>query len=81
MTKCKDGRKHVIVSKYKKKDGAEISRYERSCPSGKSNPSNEKDICCVCGEECDIEDLHEVDIRSEIKKICDECVDTIHGLM
>jgi hypothetical protein len=79
MTKCKDGRKHVIVSKYQKKDGAEISRYERSCPAGKSNPSNDQGICCVCGEECNIDDLHEVDIRSETKKICNECVDTIHG--
>lgn len=81
MTKCKDGRKHVMVSRYQKKDGTEISRFERSCPSGKSKPSNSQDLCCVCGEECNIEDLHEVAIRSETKKICYECVDTIHGLM
>jgi hypothetical protein len=81
MTKCKDGRKHVIVSKYQKKDGTEISRYERSCPAGKSNPSNDQDICCVCGEECNIDDPHEVDILSETKKISNECVDTIHDLL
>jgi len=81
MEKCKDGRKHVIVSKYQKKDETEISRYEQSCPTGRSNPSNDQDICCVCGEECNIEDLREVDIRSETKKICNECVDIIHGLL
>jgi len=81
MTKCKDGRKHVMVSRYQKKDGTEISRYERSCPAGKSNLSNSQYLCCVCGEECNIEHLQEVDIRSETKKICNECVDTIHGLI
>ena len=81
MTKCKDGRKHMIVNRYQKKDGTEISRYERSCPAGRFNPSNDQDICCVCGEECNIEYLHEVDIRNETKKICNECIDTIHGLM
>jgi len=81
MAKCKDGRKHVMVSRYQKKDGTEISRYERSCPAGESNQSNSQDLCCVCGEECNIEDLREVDIRSETKKICNECIDTIHGLV
>lgn len=81
MTKCKDGRKHVIVGRYQKKDGTEISRYERSCPDNRANLSNDQDFCCVCGEVSDIEDLYEVDIRNERKKICNECVDTIHGLM
>ncbi len=35
----------------------------------------------VCGEECGDDTLHEIDIKGETKKICDECVDTIHGLM
>jgi hypothetical protein len=81
MTKCKDGRKHVIASSYQKKDGTEISRYERSCPTDKSHPGNDQDICCICGEECNIVDLHVIEIKNETKKICDECADTIHGLI
>jgi hypothetical protein len=81
MTKCKDGKKHVIVSSYKKKDGTEISRYEQSCPDDKVNLSNDQDFCCLCGQVYDIENLRKLDIKSETKKICNECVDTIHGLL
>ncbi len=80
MVKCKDGRKHVIVGRYEKKDGKQISRYERSCPTSKSD----KDLyyCCICGNDFDDEDtLREVNIKGETKTICNECVDTIHGLM
>ncbi|MBE3136918.1 MAG: hypothetical protein IMZ43_05955 [Thermoplasmata archaeon] len=79
MVKCKDGRKHVIVKEYHRKDGGRVARYERSCPSAKS--SDNLYYCCVCGDECDDDSLHEIDIRGEAKKICNECVDTIHGLM
>lgn len=79
MVKCKDGRKHVVVREYQRKDEEKVSRYERSCPSSK--PSDDWYYCCVCGEECGGDTLHEIDIKGDTKKICDECVDTIHGLM
>jgi hypothetical protein len=81
MTKCIDGRKHVIVSAYKKKTGTNVSRYERSCPSKSSNASEDRFICCLCGEEHGLGDLHDVQIKNETKTICNECVDIIHGLM
>ena len=40
MVKCKDRRKHVIASEYKKKTGTKISRYERSYPSSRSKPND-----------------------------------------
>ena len=79
MTKCKDGRKHVIVKEYHRKDGERIERYERSCPSNKSGEN--MSYCCVCGDECDDNSFHELDIKGETKKICNECIDTIYGLM
>jgi hypothetical protein len=45
MVKCKDGRKHVVVREYQRKDGEKVSRYERSCPSSK--PSDDWYYCCV----------------------------------
>ena len=33
MTKCKDGRKHIIVKEYKKKDGTDVHTHERGCPT------------------------------------------------
>jgi hypothetical protein len=38
--------------------------------------------CCICGEEDISEDhLHDVEIKGQYKRICDECLDTIHGLV
>jgi len=81
MVKCRDGRKHVIVSGYQKKAGMTVSRYERSCPRKKSKPSDDGYICCVCGEECSSNDIHTINIKGETKTICNECVDNVHGLM
>jgi hypothetical protein len=79
MAKCKDGRKHVLVKEYKKKNGETIARYERSCPT--TSTREDLSYCCVCGDVCEKDCFRELDINGETKKICDECVDTIHGLM
>ena len=81
MTKCKDGRKHVIVKEYEKEDGTKISRHERSCPTPKSDVDVEFFICCVCGEEYGLDDTHEFEVKGHPKQICKECADTVHGLL
>jgi hypothetical protein len=81
MTRCKDGRKHVIVSGYQKKTGMKMSSYERSCPTSTSKPHDDQYICCVCGEECSNTDTRNIEVKGETKTICNECVDTVHGLM
>ncbi len=81
MVKCKDGRKHVIVKEYEKKDGTEISSHERSCPTRGSSNENDMYLCCVCGEEHGFDDIHEIEIKGDIKRICKECADTVHGLL
>jgi len=37
--------------------------------------------CCVCGEKHSQDTIKEIEIKGEAKKICRECVDTIHGLV
>jgi len=81
MVKCKDGRKHVIVSGYEKKAGEKVSKYERDCPTSKSKLNDDTYFCCVCGEECISDDIYDINIKGITKTICNECVDTIHGLM
>lgn len=81
MKKCKDGRKHVFVKEYEKKDGTRISKHERSCPTTKSKVDEEYFVCCVCGEEYSPNDTHEVEVKGQTKQICKECADTVHGLL
>jgi hypothetical protein len=81
MVKCKDGRKHVVVSEYQKKAGTNVSRYERNCPSSRFKPNDGDYFCCICGEECYDDNINNLNIKGETKSICKECVDTIHGLM
>ena len=81
MTKCKDGRKHIIVKDYKRKNGTEISSHERACPTRESNKKAGLYHCCVCGEEHSFDDIHEIEIKGETKNICKECADTVHGLV
>ena len=81
MTKCKDGRKHIIVNKYEKKDGSEVSSHERSCPTRELNTTEELYLCCVCGEEHGFDDIHEFEVKGQTKQICKECADTVHGLI
>jgi hypothetical protein len=81
MVKCVDGRKHVIVHGYEKKAGKKVSRYERGCPSSRFKSSDDRYFCCVCGEKSSSDDFHSVHIKGEIKSICNECIDTIHGLV
>ncbi len=80
MKKCKDGRKHIIVEEYTRKDGAKVRSHERSCPI-RGSPNETWNLCCVCGEEFGLGDLHDVEVKGETKQICDECVDTVHGLV
>lgn len=81
MAKCKDGRKHVVVSGYEKKAGVKVSKYERSCPNNNFKQSDDVYFCCVCDEECNSNDFHNINIKGETKTICNECVDIIHGLI
>jgi hypothetical protein len=79
MVKCKDGRKHVVVKGYERKNGEKIPRHERSCPEPTSQ--NDWSTCCVCGEESTVNKLQVLEIKGETKKICNECLDSIHGLV
>ncbi|PNX53751.1 MAG: hypothetical protein BV458_02725 [Thermoplasmata archaeon M9B2D] len=81
MTKCKDGKKHIIVKEYKRKDGTEVANHERSCPTHESNTAEELYLCCVCGEEHSFDDIHHIEIKGETKNICRGCADTVHGLV
>lgn len=81
MTKCKDGKKHIIVKEYKRKDGTEVANHERSCPTHESNTTEELYLCCVCGEEHSFDDIHHIEIKGETKNICRGCADTVHGLV
>jgi hypothetical protein len=81
MAKCKDGRKHVIVKEYEKKDGAKVSSHERGCPTRESNSTEDLYLCCMCGEEYSVDDIHEIEIKGETKNICKECADVVHGLV
>jgi hypothetical protein len=81
MVKCKDGRKHIIVKKYEKKDGTDVASHERGCPTQQSDNLEDMYVCCVCGEEHGLDDIHKVEIKGEVKNICKECADTVHGLV
>ena len=81
MVECKDGRKHIIVKEYKRNDGTDVASHERSCPNPKSNTYEELCLCCVCGEEYNFDDTHEIEIKGETKNICKGCADTVHGLV
>ena len=47
----------------------------------KKNLKEKYDVCCVCGEEHGLGDLHDIKIKKKMKKICKECVDIVHGLV
>lgn len=79
MTKCKDGRKHVIVNEYEKKDSTEVARHERSCPTPQTD--TELFVCCVCGEEHGLGETHDFEVKGQQKQICKGCADTVHGLV
>ncbi len=39
-------------------------------------------VCCVCGEEHHEEEhMHDVKIKGETKKVCNECLTAIKGLI
>lgn len=45
------------------------------------NKNESKEYCCVCGEKHDSNKIHEIEVKGKTKKICDECAETIHGLI
>ena len=81
MTKCKNGRKHIIVNEYERENGTKVSRHERGCPIDKSISNPEFYVCCICGEEHEKEDINEIEIKGQTKQICNGCADTVHGLI
>lgn len=38
-------------------------------------------VCCVCGEEHGLDDINHIEIKGEKKKVCEECVAAIKGLI
>ncbi len=38
-------------------------------------------ICCICESECEREQLKQFKRKGKIKKICDECVTAIKGMI
>ena len=38
-------------------------------------------VCLVCGEEHGLDDIHEMEINGETKKICKGCVAAIKGII
>lgn len=36
--------------------------------------------CVICGEEHGLDDIHQIEIKGEIKKICKGCAAAIKGL-
>jgi hypothetical protein len=81
MTRCKNGRKHVIVQEYLKKNGTDVSSHERACPRPQDTRQEEGFICCVCGEEYGLDEIHQIEIKDQIKNICKGCADIVHGLL
>jgi hypothetical protein len=77
----KDDRKHVIVQEYMKKNGTDVSRYERSCPRPKDRYQEKGFICCLCSEEHGLDEIHQFEIKGETKNICKGCADIVHGLV
>ena len=37
--------------------------------------------CLVCGEEHGLDDIHTFEMKGQTKKICQECLDVIHGII
>ena len=38
-------------------------------------------ICCCCGEEHGLDDMHDIKIKGKNKKICKECATSVKGLI
>ena len=41
---------------------------------------HEKHVCTVCGEEHGFDEIHFVETKGEMRKVCAECVLAIKGL-
>jgi len=80
MTRCKDGRKRVVVQEYMKKNGIEVPQYIRDCPSPTTTQQDQKVVCCVCEEKHDLNETYQIKIKGETKNICQGCADIVHGL-
>jgi hypothetical protein len=81
MKKCTDGHAYIRVEGYQRKDGVRVKGYKRRCPYRESQSFPSVYLCCVCGEEHELSELNDVEIKGQIKKVCEECVDTVHGLI
>ncbi len=81
IAKCKDGKKYISVRSYERGDEVKVKRHKRSCSYQKSHTSKDISICCLCEEKHSLGNLHDVEINGEIKKVCEGCADTIHGLI
>jgi hypothetical protein len=46
-----------------------------------SNNKKDKYICCVCGEEQEHFNIHEIEINNELRHICKGCAEIVHGLL
>ena len=80
MVKCRDGRKHIMVKEYKKKDGTKVPRHECGCPTYESSISENLYICHVCRKEYTSENIHRIEINGKIQNICKNCANTFHVL-
>ena len=38
-------------------------------------------ICCVCGEEHGLDDIHHIEIKGKVKDVCKGCATAIKGLV
>lgn len=47
----------------------------------KKSKKEECFICSICGEEHGLDNIYNVTVKKQEKKICKECADIIHGLV
>jgi len=38
-------------------------------------------VCCVCGEEHGLDEIHHIETKGKEKKICKECATAIKGII
>jgi len=42
---------------------------------------DESHICLVCGEEHGLDDIHQIEIKGKVRKICKGCATAIKGII
>jgi hypothetical protein len=48
---------------------------------GEKKMKEKHHVCLVCGEEHGLDDIHNIEIHGENKKICKECAAAIKGII